>query len=66
MADFAHDVVFDSDTSTLVVDGDVLPWFFTEAEPVLEKVGEDLVPGVRLTILCSDMTFASPKRVTDG
>lgn len=66
MVDFAHDVVFDSDTSTLVVDGDVLPWFFTEAEPVLEKVGKDLVPGVRLTILCSDMTFASPKRVTDG
>lgn len=66
MANFAHDVVFDTDTSRLIVDGSDLPWFFTEAEPVMEKVDGQLVPGVRLTILCSDMTFVSPERATDG
>lgn len=66
MADFAHDVIFNLDDNRLQLDGAEFPWFYTEAAPVLEKHGDDLVPGIRLTILCSDMTSVSVKRATDG
>lgn len=63
--DYARHVAIDTDSQLLTVGGQPFPWPYTDAEPTLVEVDGELVPALKVTILCADLTAISPRKVID-
>lgn len=62
---YPRHVVIDTDTHQLTVGGDPFPWPYMDAEPTLVEVDGELMPALKVTILCADLTTISPGKVID-
>lgn len=67
MSDYARDVILDLDGGDITIGGVEFPYFFADAVPaVIEGENGEPVPGLTLTIACTDLTVISPGKVTGG
>ncbi|WP_342800975.1 hypothetical protein [Nocardia sp. No.11] len=64
--DFARGAVLNTDTGEITIGGAPLPWLYSEGEPAL-VAGQngEVLPAIRLSIACTDLTVISPSRALD-
>lgn len=63
---YPRHVVIDTDTHKLTVGDDDFPWPYMDAEPTLVVDPDgNLMPALKVTILCADLTAISPGKVID-
>lgn len=53
------EIVVDTATGELFLDGVAVEWDFTGGEPALADVGERTLPAVRVTIPCAQLSVIS-------
>lgn len=63
MSDYARNVTIDVDSGDVMVDGQPFPWFYSGAQPaIIEGENGEPLPGLTVTIACSDLTVISPNK----
>lgn len=66
MSDYAREVLVDTDAGELTIGGEPFPWYFAAVEPtIVEGRDGEPVAGVRVSIVCSDITVVSPSKLLD-
>jgi len=60
MAELAHEILLDTETGVLVVDGAEFPWLYANGVPSVEDGPDGTpVPAITLTILASQLEIIS-------
>lgn len=65
MAELAREVLLDTESGLLMVDGVEFPWLYTGGEPVVESLDGTSVPGITITLYAASMEIISGRSVID-